>query len=137
MLLKFTTQSTTETDITLNDGTFFEITPYSQSEFTTFYAVTASKTEPFYIKTATNSCGAMRTSGEVKPVANPTPVRTKSVNFRNACENSEIKIAFATVGSALAAGPRYKVRFRSISISPTAIPTIAESAAELRERELL
>ncbi|WP_254411434.1 T9SS type A sorting domain-containing protein [Dyadobacter diqingensis] len=133
LLLKFTTQSTTETDVTLSDGTLFEIPPYSQSEFTTFLPVTASKTEPFYIKNATNSCGAMRTLGQVRPVANRTSVRTKSVNFRNSCENSDVKITLATIGPALSPGSQYKVRFRSVSASPNAIPTIAESAAELRD----
>lgn len=133
LVLKFTTLSSTEVDLTLNDGSQLEISPYSHSEFVTYHTIGAHTTEPFLIRSATNSCGPMQTSGIIKPVVNATSVRTRSVDALNVCENSEIRIAFTTIGPALAPGSKYRVRFRSSDISPYSPIRTMEAPAELKD----
>ncbi len=133
LLLKFTTLSSTEVDITLNDGHQLEISPYSFSEFNYYHTIGAHTTDPFYIRTATNSCGAMLKDGEVRPVINPTSVRTKSADALNACENGEIRIALSTMGPSLEPGPKYRVRFIPVLTGFTGEIQTMEASAELRD----
>lgn len=133
LVLKFTTFSSTEVDLTLNDGTQLELTPYSQTGFTAYHTIGAHTTAPFSIRTATNACGAMRASGTVKPVANPTSVRTLAADAFNVCENSQVRIAFNTIGSALKPGNKYRVRFRSSDSSPYVTVKTMEAPAELKD----
>ncbi len=133
LLLKFATLSSTEVDITLNDGSQLEISPYSQSEINYYHTISAHTTDPFYIRTATNSCGAMLTSGEVRPVTNRTSVRTKSADALNVCENSEIRISLATIGPPLEPGLKYRVRFRSVLIGSVGEVQTMEAPADLKD----
>jgi hypothetical protein len=133
LILKFTTRSSTEVNVALNDGSQLRITSYSPSEFVTYHSIGASFPEPFSIRSATNSCGVMRASGSVRPVVNATSLRTKSVDALNACENSEIRIAFTTLGPALIPGSKYRVRFRSSDVSPFTVVQTMEAPAELKD----
>ncbi|MDR6806819.1 hypothetical protein J2Y45_004011 [Dyadobacter sp. BE34] len=133
LVLKFTAFSSTEVDVTLNDGTQLELTPYSQPNFTAYHTIGAHTTEPFSIRTATNVCGAMRTSGVVKPVANATSVRTLAADAFDVCENSQVRIAFNTMGAPLKPGNKYRVRFRSSDASPFVTVKTMEAPAELKD----
>ncbi|REA60844.1 hypothetical protein DSL64_13125 [Dyadobacter luteus] len=136
--IKFITRSSTEVDVTLNDGSSFELTSYSPSDYISFHQIKAHTNEPFYIKTATNDCGAMLTSGQIKPVANPISIQTTSTNAASICEGSQVSISYSLVGRVLPENGKYRVRFRSVPnrFRPEN-PFVAEAPAELKNGRII
>jgi hypothetical protein len=102
--------SSTSVNVTFSDSSQASVYSYSDNAFSNQHTL-APSSKPIFIVRATNQCGAMKVSGEVKPVINPVSVRTTSFSPGYSCEGSEIKVSFTTMGGAIPAQARYKLRF--------------------------
>jgi hypothetical protein len=137
LLIKFTTFSSSGAQVTLNDSTRINISYYGEGIFESYHPLGTDDNEPFYIAHAENACGAMQVSGQVKAVINPTSLRTVGVSPVSTCEDSEVKISFSTMGPALTAQTKFRIKFRELIHSSDQTPRIAEATAELRDNVLV
>lgn len=135
--IKLNTLSSSEVRVTMSDSSKFYYSSYSTAPFFYYNNITTTKTDPFFIAHAENSCGAMKVSGQVKAVVNPTAVRTISANPRYICEDSEVKISISTFGAALSPQSKFKLRFREVVNGNNTIPRIAEVNAELKDNFII
>ncbi|GAB2767434.1 hypothetical protein GCM10027275_07230 [Rhabdobacter roseus] len=135
--IKFTTQSTSNVLVSLSNGSQFSFYPHGQPPFVSYQQIVVTSNEPIYITKAENACGTMQTSGQVKPVLNPTAVRTTFISPAAFCEGSEVKVAFSTSGPPLSPQARYRLRFRETSYSSSSVPRTVEVNAELRDNVLV
>ena len=61
---------------------------------------------------ASNDCGPLRTSGEVKPVINSIALRAVLLSDAAACEDNEIRIGFSSLGNAtIPESAKFRVAF--------------------------
>ncbi len=128
--LQFKGSSNSDIRVTLADSTKFSIySPYN-GLFTENKAFTLVKASTFMIAHAENGCGAMQTSGSVKPVVNSTSLITTGVSPQSVCENGDVKISFSTQGTPLTAQTKYKIRFIQTNYSGGK-PATAEVPAQL------
>ncbi|WAC10284.1 T9SS type A sorting domain-containing protein [Dyadobacter pollutisoli] len=135
--IKFTTFSSSGVQITLNDSTRFSVSSYAEGAFVTYHQLGTDHTQPFYIAHAENVCGAMQVSGQVKAVINSTSLRTVGISPVAACEDSEVKISFSTMGPALTAQTKFRIKFIELVYSMDQTPRTAEVTAELRDNVLV
>ncbi|MCF2489891.1 T9SS type A sorting domain-containing protein [Dyadobacter sp. CY347] len=119
---------------TLNDSSKIQIP--SVGTFTMLQQLVISQEGPLTIVHAHNECGAMTTSGTVRPVVNKTSIKTLSVDPQMTCEGAEVKIGFSVAGAALPAQTRYRIRFSDIN-SNDAKPNSVDVAAQLKDGYLV
>lgn len=131
--IKLNTQSSSDVRVTMNDSSKFYYSSYTTTPFFYYNKIITSNTEPFFIAHAENGCGAMKVSGQVKAVINPTSVRTISANPLYVCEDSDVKVSISTFGNAISQQAKYKLRFREVVNGNNITPRVAEVNAELKD----
>lgn len=102
--------SSTSVNVTFSDSSQASVYSYSDNAFSNQHTF-APSSKPIFIVKATNQCGAMKVSGEVRTVVNSISVRTTSFSPGFSCEGSEIKVSFTTMGGTIPTQARYKLRF--------------------------
>jgi hypothetical protein len=136
LLLKFTTFSSSSTQVTLNDSSVFTVSNLPGAYVTSYHRKGVNVTSPFYIAHARNGCGAMKVSGQVKATINSTAIKVLSVSPTAACEGSEIEVSFGTSGPELPATTRYRLRFAVFS-GDLVSPRTVEIPAQLKNNVLV
>lgn len=128
--------SSTSVSITFSDSSQTYLYSYSNNGFSNSHTL-APSSKPIFIVRASNQCGAMKVSGEVKPVINPISVRTTSFSPGYSCEGSEIKVGFTTMGGTIPAQARYKLRFSINNSSNGTVERAVEVDAVLKDNYLV
>jgi hypothetical protein len=119
---------------TLNDSSKIQIP--SVGTFNMVSQMMILQDGPLVIAHAENECGAMTTSGSVRPVVNKTSIKTLSVDPQIICEGAEVKVGFSVAGAALPGQTRYRVRFSDVN-SNDAKPNSVDVAAQLQDGYLV
>jgi len=128
--LQFKGFSNSDVRVTLSDSTKYNLYQSYNGLFQSPQIFAVGKSGMYNITHAENYCGTMETSGNFKTVVNSTALNTVSIAPQSVCENGEVKISFSTMGTALNAQTRYKVRFIQVN-SGSDKPAVAEVAAQL------
>jgi hypothetical protein len=107
--VNFLTHSNSSFELTLSDSTKRNYYPQDSIYTTTLRPV---DDKPVFIVRASNVCGPMRTSGEVKPVINSIALRAVLLSDPAPCEDNEIRIGFSTLGNAtIPESAKFRVAF--------------------------
>lgn len=128
--------SSTSVNVTFSDSSQTSIYSYSNNSFNNQHTL-APSSKPIFIVRASNQCGAMKVSGEVKPVINPVSLRTTSFSPGYSCEGSEIKVSFTTMGGTIPTQARYKLRFSQYNQSNGVPERSLELDAVLKDNYLV
>ena len=136
LTMRFTTFSSSSTQITLNDSSTYSVSSFAGGFFNVYHQKGVSTTLPFFIAHAQNVCGAMKVSGQVTPKINATSLRTVSVYPASACEDSEIRVGFSTSGPTLPVTTKYRLRI-AVYTGDRLNPKTIEVPAQLKDNVLV
>lgn len=119
VVLALVATPTTPGEVTLNTGEKINLN-YSNSDggavYPTYINFPKTREGIYAIKEASNVCGALSASGQVRIKVNAGDFMATDLNPEQPCEGTEVKVLFDAGTSSFNAGTKYKIRFASDNV---------------------
>ena len=107
-------------EVTLNTGEKIKLN-YTSSDgavgYPTYINFPKTREGIYAIKEASNVCGALSASGQVRIKVNTGDFMPTDVNPEQPCEGSEVKVLFDAGTASFNAGTKYRIRFASDNVN--------------------